>query len=58
MEIIERDYNHPSIVTWVPLNESWGVPHISYNDQQKRSSYCNFQLTPLLIRGEFYFENN
>ncbi|MFW9880825.1 MAG: glycoside hydrolase family 2 TIM barrel-domain containing protein, partial [Candidatus Thorarchaeota archaeon] len=22
---IERDYNHPSIITWVPINESWGV---------------------------------
>ncbi len=24
-----RDYNHPCIVTWVPLNESWGVPDIA-----------------------------
>jgi beta-galactosidase/beta-glucuronidase len=23
-EAIERDYNHPCIVAWVPLNESWG----------------------------------
>lgn len=23
-ESIERDYNHPSIIGWVPLNESWG----------------------------------
>jgi len=22
---IERDYNHPSIITWVPINEGWGV---------------------------------
>jgi beta-galactosidase/beta-glucuronidase len=22
---IERDYNHPSIIVWVPLNEGWGV---------------------------------
>jgi len=24
-EIIKRDINHPSIITWVPFNESWGV---------------------------------
>lgn len=28
-------YNHPSIVTWVPLNESWGVPDIYYSTQQQ-----------------------
>lgn len=27
-EAIYRDYNHPSIITWAPLNESWGVPFI------------------------------
>ncbi len=25
---IERDYNHPSIIAWVPTNESWSVQHI------------------------------
>lgn len=24
-EIMERDINHPCIITWVPINESWGV---------------------------------
>jgi hypothetical protein len=23
---VERDYNHPSIITWVPINESMGFP--------------------------------
>ena len=27
-EAIRRDYNHPSLIAWVPLNESWGVPFI------------------------------
>lgn len=27
--VVQRDYNHPCIVTWVPLNESWGVPQIA-----------------------------
>ena len=27
-EAIKRDYNHPCLITWVPINESWGVPFI------------------------------
>ncbi len=40
-EVIERDYNHPSVVMWVPINESWGVPNLSDKRQQNhlRSLY-------------------
>lgn len=34
MELIDRDYNHPSIVAFVPLNESWGVRKIRNNRTQ------------------------
>ena len=27
MDIVERDYNHPSIVAWCPLNEVWHNPN-------------------------------
>lgn len=27
-EAIKRDYNHPCLIAWVPINESWGVPYI------------------------------
>lgn len=37
-EIINRDYNNPSIVAWVPLNESWGVPFIRDDEQQQAHS--------------------
>ena len=36
MEFVERDYNHPSIITWVPVNESWGVRDIVENVQQQK----------------------
>lgn len=29
IEVLERDINHPSIVVWVPFNESWGVPDLA-----------------------------
>ncbi len=32
-EFIDRDFNHPSLIVWVPLNESWGVERI-YRDKQ------------------------
>jgi len=32
---IGRDYNHPSIISWVPFNESWGVPQIPENIEQQ-----------------------
>ncbi|GBF10437.1 MAG: glycoside hydrolase family 2 protein [Tepidibacillus sp.] len=44
IEIIERDYNHPSIVAWVPINESWGVPMIRANHQQQHHSLAMYHL--------------
>lgn len=33
-EAVERDINHPSLVLWAPLNESWGVPDLRDPRQQ------------------------
>ncbi len=34
IELVNRDYNHPSIIIWVPVNESWGVPNLTDAVQQ------------------------
>lgn len=34
-EAVQRDYNHPSIIIWNPINESWGVPNIRDPRQQQ-----------------------
>ena len=44
MDVIHRDYNHPSIVVWGMLNESWGVPRIYSNRQQQDFSRALYYL--------------
>lgn len=39
IDIVRDNYNHPSIIVWVPINESWGVPHIRTNPAEQ--SYAN-----------------
>lgn len=47
-EALERDLSHPSIVTWVPLNESWGVQHIAHDASMREYSRTLFHLTKAL----------
>ncbi|WP_018933018.1 glycoside hydrolase family 2 protein [Gracilibacillus lacisalsi] len=45
LEIVQQYYNHPSIITWVPFNESWGVPHISTNKKEQAFTESIYYLT-------------
>lgn len=47
-EAVVRDRNHPSVVTWVPLNESWGVPDIATHPQQRAFAESLYLLTKAL----------
>lgn len=48
MQILERDYNHPCIVAWVPLNESWGVPNIVVDQRQQQHALAMYHMTKSL----------
>lgn len=47
-DFIQRDYNHPSIIAWVPINESWGVREIYANVQQQTFSQMLYKLCKAL----------
>ncbi len=48
MEAVLRDRAHPSVVTWVPLNESWGVQHIATRTDQRALAEALYQTTRAL----------
>lgn len=45
---VRRDRAHPCIVTWVPINESWGVQHIGNRTDQQAFSRAISDLTRAL----------
>jgi beta-galactosidase/beta-glucuronidase len=44
-EAVMRDYNHPCIVAWVPMNESWGVPNLASDRSQTEHLLALYHLT-------------
>lgn len=47
-EVIARDVSHPCIVTWVPINESWGVQHLAHDPAMRHYVQSLWHLTKSL----------
>lgn len=45
LDIVAQNYNHPSLVTWVIFNESWGVRNIMVNPEQSNLATGLYYLT-------------
>lgn len=45
VDIVRQQYNHPSIITWVPFNESWGIPNVLKNPHQQQLTEAIYHLT-------------
>jgi len=57
-QVIARDYNHPSIITWVPINESWGVPGVLTDRAQQAHLKSLYQLTRSLDSTRLVVDND
>jgi hypothetical protein len=47
-DAIERDYSHPCVVAWIPINESWGVPELTAMQSQRHAVEALYHLTKTL----------
>lgn len=57
-EAVEQNYNHPCVVAWTPLNESWGVQEIRVDAEQQ--AHCNalLYMTKSLDRSRVVMDND
>jgi len=47
-EAIARDYSHPCVISWVPINESWGVPNLTEIPSERHFVAALYHLTKTL----------
>jgi beta-galactosidase/beta-glucuronidase len=47
-DAVLRDRSHPSVVAWVPMNESWGVPALTIDPRQRHWLEALWHLTHAL----------
>jgi Glycosyl hydrolases family 2, sugar binding domain/Glycosyl hydrolases family 2, TIM barrel domain len=45
LEVVRRDVSHPSLVAWVPVNESWGTPALREDPRQRHFLESIYHLT-------------
>ena len=45
IRVVKQNYNHPSIITWVPINESWGIPKVSACKKEQNFANTLYYLT-------------
>jgi beta-galactosidase/beta-glucuronidase len=58
IEVVKRDYNHPSIVVWVPINESWGVSRVGLDGRQQAHITSLYYLTKALDATRLVLSND
>lgn len=57
-EVLRRDYNHPSIVAWVPFNESWSIPNVDSCKRQQDQTLGMYHLLKSLDATRLVVNND
>ena len=58
IRVIKQNYNHPSIITWVPINESWGVPEVSLCKKEQNFINSLYYLTKAMDDTRLVISND
>jgi hypothetical protein len=58
IEVVRRDASHPSVVAWVPLNESWGVQQLATDERQRELTRTLYHLTKTLDATRLVISND
>lgn len=58
LDVLRRDYNHPCIVIWTPLNESWGVQEIETDPRQQAHSEAMVAITKSMDTTRLVVDND
>lgn len=57
-DCVLRDYNHPCIIVWTPLNESWGILEIDTDSMQQAHSRAAYYITKSLDATRLVIDND
>lgn len=58
LDVLRRDYNHPCIVVWTPLNESWGAQEIETDPRQQAHSEAMVAITKSVDTTRLVVDND
>ena len=58
LDVLRRDANHPCVIAWVPVNESWGVPALVRSSEQQAFVLSLYHLTKAIDPNRLVIGND